>query len=39
LPADDVATLVGVSEANQRVLLHRGRAQLRHLLTAEMRTV
>ncbi|HEY0519224.1 MAG TPA: RNA polymerase sigma factor [Ilumatobacteraceae bacterium] len=39
LRADDVATLVGVSEANQRVLLHRGRAQLRHLLTAEMRTV
>ena len=34
--ADDVAALVGVSDGNQRVLLHRGRAQLRHLLSAEM---
>jgi RNA polymerase sigma-70 factor (ECF subfamily) len=36
LPAEDVAALVGVSDGNQRVLLHRGRAQLRHLLSAEM---
>lgn len=36
LAADDVAALVGVSDGNQRVLLHRGRAQLRHLLSAEM---
>jgi RNA polymerase sigma-70 factor, ECF subfamily len=34
--ADDVASLVGVSDGNQRVLLHRGRAQLRQLLAAEM---
>lgn len=36
LPAADVAQLVGVSDGNQRVLLHRGRARLRQLLTAEM---
>jgi len=34
--ADEVATLLGVSDGNQRVLLHRGRARLRSLLTAEM---
>jgi DNA-directed RNA polymerase specialized sigma24 family protein len=33
-----VAHLVGVSAGNQRVLLHRGRARLRQLLTAEMET-
>ena len=32
----DVASLVGVSDGNQRVLLHRGRARLRELLTADM---
>jgi RNA polymerase sigma-70 factor, ECF subfamily len=36
LSSDDVAKLVGVSDGNQRVLLHRGRAQLRQLLSAEM---
>jgi RNA polymerase sigma-70 factor (ECF subfamily) len=38
LSADDVASLVGISGGNQRVLLHRGRAQLRQLLAAEMRS-
>ncbi|MEY2445302.1 MAG: polymerase sigma-70 factor, subfamily [Ilumatobacteraceae bacterium] len=37
LSAEDVATLVGITDGNQRVLLHRGRAQLRQLLSAEMR--
>ena len=36
LPAADVAAVVGVSDVHQRVLLHRGRARLRQLLTAEM---
>ena len=35
LAADEVAELLGVSDGNQRVLLHRGRARLRHLLAAE----
>jgi RNA polymerase sigma-70 factor, ECF subfamily len=36
LSADDVASIVGITDGNQRVLLHRGRAQLRQLLSAEM---
>jgi RNA polymerase sigma-70 factor (ECF subfamily) len=32
----DVASMLGVSDGNQRVLLHRGRAKLRHLLNLEM---
>ncbi len=36
LAPHDVAALVGVSAGNQRVLLHRGRARLRQLLTNEM---
>jgi RNA polymerase sigma-70 factor (ECF subfamily) len=36
LSADDVASLLGVSDGNQRVLLHRGRAKLRALLTSEL---
>ena len=36
LEADDVATLLGISDGNQRVLLHRGRTRLRALLAAEM---
>jgi RNA polymerase sigma-70 factor, ECF subfamily len=36
LPAADVAQLMGVTAGNQRVLLHRGRARLRQLLTAEI---
>ncbi|HEX4821858.1 MAG TPA: sigma-70 family RNA polymerase sigma factor [Acidimicrobiales bacterium] len=35
LPPNEVAELLGVSDGNQRVLLHRGRARLRHLLAAE----
>lgn len=36
LAAGEVATLLGVSDGNQRVLLHRGRARLRQLLNVEM---
>jgi RNA polymerase sigma-70 factor, ECF subfamily len=39
LSAADVVALVGVSDGNQRVLLHRGRARLRQLLTREMETL
>jgi len=31
-----VASLLGISDGNQRVLLHRGRAKLRELLTIQM---
>jgi len=34
--AEQVASMLGLSEGNQRVLLHRGRARLRSLLNAEM---
>jgi len=33
---DEVAAMLGISDGNQRVLLHRGRARLRTLLTSEM---
>ena len=36
LEAAAVASLLGVSDGNQRVLLHRGRAKLRALLASEM---
>lgn len=36
LDPGDVATLLGISDGNQRVLLHRGRARLREQLTVEM---
>ena len=36
LSPGDVAELVGVTDANQRVLLHRGRARLRQLLATDM---
>ena len=32
----EVASLLGISDGNQRVLLHRGRARLRDLLTAQI---
>lgn len=34
--ATDVSALLGISEGNQRVLLHRGRARLRMMLEAEL---
>lgn len=36
MPPDDVGALIGVTDGNQRVLLHRGRTRLRHLLAEEM---
>jgi RNA polymerase sigma-70 factor (ECF subfamily) len=36
LPAPDVASLVGITDGHQRVLLHRGRTRLRALLHAEL---
>ena len=36
LPAAEVAALLGVSDGNQRVLLHRGRARLRAELEAKL---
>lgn len=37
LTPGETCAVLGISEANQRVLLHRGRARLRGLLDAEMR--
>jgi RNA polymerase sigma-70 factor, ECF subfamily len=36
LPAPEVCDLLGITEANQRVLLHRGRSKIRSLLESEM---
>ena len=36
LSADEVCELLGLSEGNQRVLLHRGRSRLRGMLELEM---
>jgi RNA polymerase sigma-70 factor, ECF subfamily len=36
MAAGDVAALLGISDGNQRVLLHRGRARLRELLSAHL---
>jgi RNA polymerase sigma-70 factor (ECF subfamily) len=36
LSADEVCELLGLTEGNQRVLLHRGRSRLRGMLEAEM---
>ncbi|MGH9281561.1 MAG: RNA polymerase sigma factor [Acidimicrobiales bacterium] len=36
LPAAEVCALLGITEANQRVLLHRGRSKIRSLLEAEL---
>jgi RNA polymerase sigma-70 factor (ECF subfamily) len=35
----EIAAMLGISAGNQRVLLHRGRAKLRDLLTAEIGSV
>lgn len=36
LSADEVCEVLGISDGNQRVLLHRGRSRLRAMLEAEM---
>ena len=36
LPAEEVCSMLGISEGNLRVLLHRGRARVRGMLDAEM---
>jgi RNA polymerase sigma-70 factor (ECF subfamily) len=36
LSAKDVCAVLGISDANQRVLLHRGRARVRHVLGEEV---
>lgn len=36
MASDDVCDLLGVSEGNQRVLLHRGRSRLRSMLESEL---
>ena len=36
LAPSDVAALLGISDGNQRVLLHRGRTRLRALLAEEV---
>ena len=36
LPAADVCRLLGISDGNQRVLLHRGRSRVRGMIAAEL---
>ena len=36
LPAPEVCHLLGITEANQRVLLHRGRSRIRSLLESDL---
>jgi len=36
LPAPEVCEVLGITEANQRVLLHRGRSKIRSLLEPEI---
>jgi RNA polymerase sigma-70 factor (ECF subfamily) len=36
LPSSEVTELLGISDGNQRVLLHRARARLRELLAQEV---
>jgi RNA polymerase sigma-70 factor (ECF subfamily) len=38
LPSEDVCEVLGITEGNQRVLLHRGRSRLRTVLEDELRT-
>lgn len=39
LTSDEVRDVLAISEANQRVLLHRGRSRVRRLLETELREV
>jgi RNA polymerase sigma-70 factor, ECF subfamily len=36
LPSEDVCNVLGISQGNQRVLLHRGRSRLRSMLEADL---
>jgi RNA polymerase sigma-70 factor (ECF subfamily) len=36
--SDEIATMLGITDGNERVLLHRGRTRLRAMLAAEMGT-
>ena len=38
LTSEDVCAVLGISEGNQRVLLHRGRTRLRAALESELAT-
>ncbi len=38
LPSEDVCDVLGITEGNQRVLLHRGRSRLRTALESELET-
>ena len=38
LPSEDVCDVLGITEGNQRVLLHRGRSRLRSALESELET-
>ncbi len=37
--SDEISAMLGITDGNQRVLLHRGRTRLRAMLAAEMGTV
>lgn len=36
LPCEEITAMLGITEGNERVLLHRGRTRLRAMLAAEM---